>query len=117
MLHSYVTDMAARVTPTIQIPYLTLPYLNRDREVKRPLGLKIPLSSSSLTTGQADSYWLEMSYIRLAQCLSSLALNWLIDEAETTDAGREFQSFTTLVLNVFLRVKLAEAHPGAQHGR
>ena len=45
-----------------------------------------------------------MSYIRLAQCLSSLALNWLIDWAETTDAGREFQSFTTLVLNVFLRV-------------
>ena len=60
--------------------------------------MKIPLSSSSLTTGQADSYWLEMSYIRLAQCLSSLALNWLIDEAETTDAGREFQSFTTLEL-------------------
>ena len=45
-----------------------------------------------------------MSYIRLAQCLLSLALNCLIDEVETTDAGREFQSFTTLVLNVFLRV-------------
>ena len=38
----------------VLVPYLTLPYLNRDWEVKRPLGLKIPLSSSSLTTGQAD---------------------------------------------------------------
>ena len=50
------------------------------------------------------SYWSGMVYIRFAQCRLSLALNWLTDEADTMEAGSEFQSLTTLVLKAFLRV-------------
>ena len=43
-----------------------------------------------------------MSYILLFQCLSSRALNWFTDVADTTESGSEFQSLTILALNVFL---------------
>ena len=37
------------------------------------------------------------------QWSSSLDLNWLTEQAETTSGGSAFQSFITLTLNEFLR--------------
>ena len=47
-----------------------------------------------------------VSYIMFAQCRSSRALNALRDSADTTDAGRGFQSFMICTLNEFLRVRV-----------
>ena len=83
--------------------YLTLPYLHGDRVIKATWPGDPVLIELSKKDRQ-DSYWSGMMYVRFAQCRSSLALNWLTDEADTTEAGSEFQSFMILVLKVFLRV-------------
>ena len=84
--------------------YLTLPYLHGDRVIKATWpGDPVLIELSARKGMTLIGFRFGTTNIRLAQWRSSLALNWLMDEAETTEAGSEFQAFTTLALNPFLR--------------
>ena len=85
------------------LPHLTLP--SQWSVGKRPLGLEwLSCSDRSLGLGPSRLLGYGMSYFRIVKCSSSLALNWLTLVADTTEAGRQFQSFTTLMLKMFLDI-------------
>ena len=48
---------------------------------------------------------MNMGVMHQARPVSSLALNMLVDGADTTEAGKEFQSLTSLMLKEFLLVR------------